>query len=230
MFFFDPTYIFLVMIPTLILSGLAQMYLRGTYSTWSQRANSNDLMGPDTAERIIRRSGLQNVQLELADGELSDHYDPTSHTVRMSPDVAHTNSVASMAIVAHELGHAQQHQEGSAMIAARSFLLPAVQISPTVSYFMIIGGLLIGLSGLAWLGVAVFAISVAFMLLTLPIEFDASRRGLKLLEETGMLATESDRNGARSVLTAAALTYVAAAIGSVLQLLYWGSIVSSSRE
>ena len=230
MFFFDPTYIFLVMIPTLILSGLAQMYLRNTYGTWSQRANSNDLMGPDTAERIIRRSGLQNVQLELADGELSDHYDPTSHTVRMSPDVAHTNSVASMAIVAHELGHAQQHQEGSAMIAARSFLLPAVQISPTVSYVMIIGGLLIGLSGLAWLGVAVFAISVAFMLLTLPIEFDASRRGLKLLEETGMLATDADRNGARSGLTAAALTYVAAAVGSVLQLLYWVSIVSSSRE
>lgn len=225
MFFFDFNYILLVMIPTLLLSGLAQFYLRSTYSTWGNRANQRGLSGPEVARRIMQHAGL-NVSLEVTPGELSDHYDPTSHTVRMSPSVAQTNSVASMAIVAHELGHAQQHQENSPLIAVRSFLLPAVQISPMLSYGMIIGGLLLNIAGLAWLGIAVFAVSVVFMLLTLPVEIDASMRGLRLLRESGLMTDTHDQSGARSVLTAAALTYVAAAVTSILTLLYYISLVN----
>lgn len=225
MLFFDFNYVLMVMLPTLILSGLAQWYLRSTYSTWGNRANARGLSGPEVARRIMQTAGL-NVSLEVTPGELSDHYDPMSHTVRMSPSVAQTNSVASMAIVAHELGHAQQHQENSPLIAARSFLLPAVQISPTLSYGLIIGGLLLNLAGLAWLGVAVFAVSVIFMLLTLPVEIDASMRGLRLLKETGIVTESTDQSGARSVLTAAALTYVAAAVTSIFTLLYYVSLVN----
>lgn len=229
MLFFDPVYIIFVMIPAVILSGVAQFFVRNAYNTWSQRANGSGLSGPEAAQRIMAQAGL-NVTLERTEGQLTDHYDPSSHTVRMSEGVAGTNSVAAMAIVAHELGHAQQHQENSPLIVARTFLLPAVQVSPTLSYGLIFAGLLFGATGLAWLGVLVFGISVLFMVLTLPVEIDASRRGLKLLEQSGLMATAEDRNGSRGVLTAAALTYFAAAVTSILQLVYYASLVMGSRE
>lgn len=225
MFFFDTGYLLMVFIPTLIISGVAQLLVRSAYSKWSKIRNANGYSGPDTARHIMRYAGL-NVGLEGIPQEMGDHYDPRSHIVRMSPGVAGTNSVASMAIVAHELGHAQQHQEGSILIGARNFLLPAVQFSPLLSYGMILAGLFFNLIGLAWLGVAFFGVSVLFMILTLPVEIDASLRGLKLLQESGLIHSEQDRNGARQVLTAAALTYVAAAVTSLLTLLYYVSLVS----
>ena len=226
MFFYDSSYFLLVLIPTVVLSGLAQMYVRSAYSKWQQASNGSNLTGPQVAQRIIQSSNISGVTLETTPGQMSDHYDPRSHTVRMSPDVAQVPSVASMAIMAHELGHAQQHQEASALIAARNFLVPAVQISPMISYGLIMAGLLFGATGLAWIGIGFFGISVVFMLLTLPVEFDASRRGLKLLEQSGLMVQEGDRSGSRQVLQAAALTYVAAAVTSLLQLLYYVSLVS----
>lgn len=226
--FFDPSYMLLVMLPTLVLSGLAQMYVRSAYGKWSQTANGSGLSGPDVARRIMNQANLQ-VGLEATKGELTDHYDPRSHTVRMSYGVASQPSVASMAIVAHELGHAQQHAQNSPLITARNFLLPAVQISPTVSYGLILAGLLLNITGLAWLGVIFFGITVVFMLLTLPVEFDASRRGLRLLQESGLMVREQDQTGARQVLTAAALTYVAAAVTAILQLIYYISLVNRRR-
>lgn len=223
--FFDMSYIIMVVVPTMIISGLAQWYLRNTYSKWSGRANSNNYAGAETARHIMRYANL-NVGLETTPQQLGDHYDPRSHMVRMSPDVATRPSVASMAIVAHELGHAQQHQQGSPLIVARNFLLPAVQFSPTISYGLIFAGLFFNVTGLAWAGIAFFAVSVLFMILTLPVEFDASFRGLKLLDESGLIHGEEERQGARKVLTAAALTYVAAAISSILTLLYYVSLVS----
>lgn len=225
MFYFDPQYMILVLLPTLILSGAAQFFVSRAYSRWSQVRNGGGYTGPEVAQHLMRTENL-NVGLKRTPGELGDHYDPRTHTVAMSPGVAGTSSVAAMAIVAHELGHAQQHQEDSFLITARNFLLPAVQISPTLSYGMILGGLFLGVTGLAWLGVLVFGISVLFMLLTLPVEIDASRRGLSMLQNAGLMSSEQDRSGARQVLTAAALTYVAAAITSVLQLLYFASLVS----
>ncbi len=226
MFFFDIEYILLVIIPAAVLSGLAQMYLRNTYSKWNDVRNSADAAGPEVAKRISRKAGL-DVRLEQSGGgDLSDHYDPSDNSVAMSPDVASRPTVASMAIMAHELGHAEQYKDGSLLIQARSFLLPAVSISPMASYALIFGGLIFQAPGLAWIGVGVFAISVLFMVLTLPVEFDASRRGMKLLTNAGLLADDEERSGAQQVLTAAALTYVAAAITSLLQLLYYVSLVS----
>ena len=223
--FFDSTYMLMVMLPTLIISGLAQWYLRNTYSKWSNTANSNNFAGAETARHIMRHANL-NVSLETTPQELGDHFDPSSEIVRMSPGVAQRPSVASMAIVAHELGHVQQHQEKSPLMTARNFLVPAVQFSPTISYVLILAGLFLGIAGLAWAGIAFFGLSVLFMILTLPVEFDASRRGMKLLEEAGLTRTAEDTKGARQVLTAAAFTYIAAAISSVLTLLYYVSLVS----
>jgi len=224
--FFDTNYLIMVFLPTLIISGLAQFYLRNVYKKWSNIANGNRYLGAETARRIMQVTNVNNVMLETTPQDLGDHYDPTSHTVRMSPGVAGRDSVASMAIVAHELGHAQQHQDGAPLIAARNFLLPAVQFSPTLSYALIFAGLMFNFAGLAWLGVGVFALSVGFMILTLPVEFDASIRGLKLLRQSGLIQIEQDQKGARQVLTAAAFTYIAAAITSVLTLLYYASLVS----
>lgn len=223
--FFDPSYMLLVMLPTLIISGLAQWYLRSTYSKWGDTANSNNFSGSETARHIMRYANL-DVGLETTPQELGDHFDPSTEIVRMSPGVAQRPSVASMAIVAHELGHAQQHQDKSPLMAARNFLVPAVQFSPTISYVLILAGLFLGIAGLAWAGIGFFGLSVLFMILTLPVEFDASRRGMKLLEESGLTRTEEDTKGARQVLTAAAFTYIAAAISSVLTLLYYVSLVS----
>lgn len=223
-FIFDPLYL-LFMIPGIILSVLAQVFVSGAYHRWSQERNSTGLSGPEVARRIMRQAQL-DVGLEVTPQEMGDHYDPTSHTVRMSPGVAQTNSVAAMAIVAHELGHAQQHRDGSLLMSARNFLVPAVQISPMISYGLIVGGLIFGALGLAKLGILFFGVTVLFMLLTLPVEIDASLRGLRLLKDTGLMVYESDREGARAVLTAAALTYVAAAVTALLQMLYFVSLVS----
>jgi Zn-dependent membrane protease YugP len=129
-----------------------------------------------------------------------------------------------MAVTAHELGHVQQYQTGSAMIKARGFLLPALQFSPTISYIAILFGLWFNLNGLLWLGIIFFAIMVLFSLLTLPVEIDASRRGIRLLNEAGLILSEQDSGGSKAVLRAAAMTYLAAAITSILQLLYYISV------
>lgn len=222
---FDPAYIMLVLIPSLVLSLAAQAFVRGAYSKWGRTANSLNISGVDVAQRIMRQKGYE-VRLEGTPGELSDHYDPGSHTVRMSQGVASKPSVAAMAIVAHEFGHVEQHVEKSSLIQMRSFLVPAMRFSPTLAYGLIFAGLIMNVAGLMWLGILFFGVVVFFMLLTLPVEFDASRRGLRLLEETGLLAAEGDRAGARQMLTAAALTYVAAFVSALLTLLYYVSLAS----
>lgn len=227
--FFDSNYLILVMLPTLILSGLAQMFVRSAYAKWGNIQNGLRLNGGQVGERLSRSAGL-GVRFEGVPGELTDHYDPRSHTVRISAGNASRPSVAAMAITAHELGHAQQHQEKSPLIGLRSFLLPAVQFSPTIAYGLIMAGLLLQIGGLAQIGLLFFGVVVIFMILTLPVEIDASLRGLRLLEEHGFMVTEGDRSGARQVLIAAALTYVAAAITAILQLLYWISVVQRSSR
>lgn len=222
--FFDFNYLLWVFLPTMVLSLAVQWYLRSTFAKWSQIRNSSSLSGPQVAQALFSRTNLQAIPLQRIGGQLTDHFDPGENVVRLSDPVATQPSVASMAVTAHELGHVQQYQSRSPLIAARSFLLPAMQFSPTVSYMMIFGGLLLNFTGLIWLGVLVFGVSVLFALLTLPVEIDASRRGLKLLQEAGLLQTQEDAQGARSVLTAAALTYLAALITSVLTLLYYVSL------
>lgn len=228
--FFDMNYLLLVMIPTLIISGAVQAYLSSTYGKWSGVRNGAGVTGAQAAQAIFQRTDLNPVQLIGVPGKLSDHFDPGKNVVGLSQDVAQGTSVASMAVAAHELGHVQQYQQKSPLMALRSFLVPAVRLSPTISYGLIIAGLIFQLAGLAWIGVIVFGISVVFMLVTVPVELNASNRAMKLLTEAGLLTNEDDRRGARSVLTAAGLTYVGAAVTSILQLLYYVSLVQRNNR
>lgn len=223
-------YFLYVLIPTLIISGAVRLYMSNAFGKWGKVRNGSGLTGAQVANAIYQRTGLNPVPLKPIPGTLTDHYDPANNVVGLSQAVGGGNSVVSMAVTAHELGHVQQKQQGSGLMALRQFLVPAVRISPAISYLLIIGGLIFNFLGLAWLGVIVFGVSVIFMLITVPVELDASRRAIKLLEEAGLLVTEDDRSGAKTVLRAAALTYVAAAVTSILTLLYYISLVQRSRR
>jgi Zn-dependent membrane protease YugP len=229
MFYIDPTYFWYVLIPTLLISLGVQIYLRSTFSRWSQMKNSQGMVGPQVAQQLFSRTSLQPIRVGRIRGTMTDHFDPGANVVRLSDPVATKPSVASMAVTAHELGHVQQYQTGSALIKARGFLLPALQFSPTISYIAILFGLWFNMTGLLWLGILFFALMVLFSVLTLPVEIDASRRGTRLLQEAGLMQNESDAKGSRAVLTAAALTYLAAAIASILQLLYYISVANRRR-
>jgi Zn-dependent membrane protease YugP len=224
--YIDPVYFWYVFIPTMLISIGVQVYLRSTFSKWSNVKNSSGFVGPQVAQQLFDRTSLQPISVERIRGSMTDHFDPGANVVRLSDPVATKPSVASMAVTAHELGHVQQYQTGSGLIKVRGFLLPALQFSPTISYIAILFGLWFNMTGLLWLGILFFALMVLFSILTLPVEIDASRRGTKLLQEAGLMQAESDAQGSRAVLTAAALTYLAAAITSILQLLYYVSVAN----
>jgi Zn-dependent membrane protease YugP len=227
--FFDMNYFIFIALPTLLISFLVQMYLRRTYGKWNKVRNANGLTGAQVGEVLFDRTPLDEIVMQVVPGQMTDHFDPRANVVRFSQGTATQPSVAAMAIAAHELGHVQQYQTGSALIKARGFLIPAVQFSPTLSYLYILAGIILNISGLLWLGVFFFGLMVVFSLLTLPVEFDASRRGINLLSEAGLLSSSEDRRGANAVLRAAALTYIAAAVTAVLQLLYYITIANRRR-
>jgi Zn-dependent membrane protease YugP len=226
--YIDPTYMYVFFI-TLIISVGVQLYLKSSFSKWSNVANGSHVTGIDAAKTIFSATSLQAIPVEAISGSMTDHFDPRSNIVRLSDPVRKQPSIASMAIAAHELGHVQQYQTGSAMIKARGFLVPALRFSPTVSYICLLLGFWFNFVGLIWLGIAFFGIMVVFSVLTIPVEFDASRRGLKLLEESGLMITDEDRQGARSILRAAGMTYLAAAVTSIIQLLYYISVANRRR-
>ncbi len=237
MFYLDPLYL-VIFVVTLVISLAAQMYIKSAYGKWSKVANSHNLTGLQVGQELLRDTGLgatyqmssgTGVQFQGIDGNLTDHYDPRTHTVGLSQGVATQPSVASMAIVAHELGHAQQYATKSPLIAARSFLLPAMRVSPMISYGLIMMGLVFNFVNAIYLGIFFFGITVLFSVITLPVEFDASRRAMKLLGEAGLLTSDQDEKGARTVLRAAAATYVAATVKAILQLLYYLSLASRRR-
>lgn len=228
--FFDSNYILLVMLPTLIISGLAQASVRGAYQKWGNIRNSQGVNGQQTAQLLFRSGGVQPVGLEVTGGQLTDHYDPGKGVVRMSQGVALQPSVASMAVAAHELGHVQQHQQNSPLMGLRSMLVPSAQFGPSIGIMLIIIGLMLNATGLATIGLVLFAGAALFTIVTLPVELDASRRALKMLDQTGLLATEQDRDGAKAVLRAAAFTYVAAVATSILTLLYYAMLVFGGRN
>lgn len=219
-FYIDPVYFWYVFIPVLVISIGVQVYLRSSFSKWSQIKNSSGVTGTVAAQILFKQTSLNAIPLEAISGSMTDHFDPANNVVRLSDPVRSQPSVASMAIAAHELGHVQQYQTGSALIKARGALLPALQFSPTISYICVFLGFWFNANNLLWIGILFFGLMVLFSILTLPVEFDASRRGLKLLEEAGLMRSDDDRKGAQTVLRAAGLTYLAAAVTSILQLLY----------
>lgn len=241
-FYFDPLYLLLFVV-TLAISMGAQSYVTSTYRKYSKVRNTTGLTGLQVGEQIIRRTRLgdrmdlgmeaqpegrslqiEGIRFAAARGELGDHYDPRGHTVHLSQGVAMEPSVAAMAIVAHELGHAEQRESNSALMSLRNILVPAIRFSPTIAFICIFIGLILNVLQFFWLGILFYAAMVAFIILDLPIEFDASRRAMRLLTEAGLVHAEQDRSGTQRVLMAAASTYVAAAVTAVLQLLYFISL------
>ena len=227
--FFSPTYL-IYMIPAFILMGLTSWYVKSAYNKWSRVPVQSRLTGAQAAQRLISSGGLVGVQVQGVGGNLTDHYDPRNKTLFLSPGVGNGASVASVAIAAHELGHAQQDAEGYFPLQFRSALVPIVNIGSNLGWILIMIGLFIRWTELAWMGVLVFAGGALFALATLPVEFNASARAKQLLVQTGIIQTEEERRGVNNVLNAAALTYVAGLVTAVLQLLCYASIVGGRRR
>jgi Zn-dependent membrane protease YugP len=214
------------MLPAILLMMLAQWYVSSAYNKWSQVRNGRNITGADAADQLRRAGGLHDVRIEQVGGRLSDHYDPRQKVLRLSAGVAQTPSVAALAIAAHELGHAMQDKENYGPLRFRAALVPVVNVGSYLGWILILLGLFIGITGLAWLGVAVFAGGAVFALATLPVELDASARARRLLTDTGLVISQEERNGVSRVLNAAAWTYVAGLVTAILQLLYYASLVT----
>ena len=215
--YIDWTYIILVL-PAVLFTMWASANVKSTYNKYSRQQNSRGMTGAQAARRVLDANGLQNVAIQQIEGELTDHYDPRNKTLSLSDSVYGSTSVAAVGVAAHECGHAMQYDEEYFPIKIRAAVIPIANIGSALSWPIILLGLFLGATGLMQLGVVLFSLVVVFQLLTLPVEFDASARALRTLRERNMLES-SELTGARKVLTAAALTYVAALLTSILQLL-----------
>ncbi len=229
MFLFSPTYL-MYMIPAFILMGLTSWYVKAAYNKWSKVPAKSRLTGAQAAQRLMSTGSMYGVQIQGVAGQLTDHYDPRNKTLYLSNGVANGTSVAALAIAAHELGHAMQDAEEYFPLKFRSALVPIVNIGSNLGWFLIMIGLFLRFTELAWLGVLIFAGGAVFSLATLPVEFNASSRAKQLLAQTGIIQTDEEIRGVNNVLNAAALTYVAGLITSILQLLYYVTLVGGGRR
>lgn len=217
MFFYDSYYLMLV-VPAIIISLFAQMKVKSTYGKYSQVMSRNGRTATEITRAILDMNGLQNVRIEQVSGSLSDHYDPRTNVIRLSDTVRSDVSVASIGVAAHEAGHAVQYAVGYGPIKARNAFLPVANIGSKLSLPLILLGIIMSFDPLVSIGILLFSFVLVFQLITLPVEFDASRRALKTLSDNGILQGE-EVVGAKKVLSAAAMTYVAAALVSAMQLL-----------
>ena len=218
MLWFDPTYL-LFLLPGLALALWAQFKVKSTFAKFARVPTRNGVTGLVAAQALMQRYGMGDVKVVQISGELTDHYNPQNKSMSLSQSSV-MNSVASVAVVAHELGHAMQDQENYAPLRMRAAIVPAVQIGGWVGPLIMTAGMIFSSANLIWVGIIAFGVTAAFALVTLPVEFDASNRALRMLNETGLLASD-ELGGAHQVLNAAALTYVAAAAQAILQLLYF---------
>jgi Zn-dependent membrane protease YugP len=204
-----------------LLFGLwAQLRVKRTFAKYAQVAPRNGMTGAEAAAAVLRSSGLPNLQIRPIDGHLSDHYDPRNRTLNLSADVGGASSLAALGVAAHEAGHAIQDAKRYAPMRIRQALVPAATIGQSLWFIPVVLGLIMGLTGLVTIGLILFAAIVLFQLVTLPVEFDASRRALVALEGQGLLAAD-EVPGARKVLNAAALTYIAGFVAALGQLIYF---------
>ena len=215
---FDPLY-FLVVGPFLILAAWASWRVRSTFARFQQVGVRSGMTGAEAAAAVARAGG-SDVTIERHQGFLSDHYDPRSRTLRLSPDVHDGRSIAAIAVAAHEAGHSIQHVKGYAWLGLRTQLVPICSIGSNLWMWIFLAGMIFQQPMLVNLGIVVFALVVLFQIVTLPVEFDASNRAKVVLAQTGIVANEAEARGVASVLSAAAMTYVAAALTSVATLIY----------
>lgn len=211
-------YYFVLVLPAVIISLIAQAKVKGTYNKMSRIPNSQRLTGAMAAQRVLSYYGINNVRVEPVGGKLTDHYDPGTNVIRLSSGVYSGTSIAAVGIACHEAGHAAQHAESYAPIKVRNAVLPVANIGSSVGIWLAILGYIMGFTLLVQAGIILFAFVVVFQLVTLPVEFNASSRALRVIDETGMLHGE-EQKGAKKVLTAAAMTYVAALLVSIASLL-----------
>ena len=229
--YFSPLYLILSL-PALLLGLWAQWRVKSAYGKYSRVPAASGMSGAQAARKILDANGLQNVMVERVGGTLSDHYDPRTKTLRLSEGVYGTPSLAAVGIAAHEAGHALQDKVNYGPLALRSAMVPTVQIGSWLGPIIFLVGLFMaGMFGttLAWFGVAIFGATALFSIVTLPVEFDASKRAKQLLVSTGVLAPQ-EMQGVNNVLDAAALTYVAAALQAIMTLMYYGSILLGRRD
>ena len=217
MFYFDYYYLILV-VPALIISLIAQINVKNTYAKMARVANRKHLTGAQAALEVLNSYGINNVRVELGHGKLSDHYDPRSNVIRLSPEVYSGTSIASVGIACHEAGHAAQHAQNYVPIKVRNAILPVANIGSTIGFYLAIFGYFLGYGMLIDIGIILFASVTVFQFVTLPIEFNASRRAIATIQERNLLY-EDEVPQAKKVLTAAAMTYVAALLTSIASLL-----------
>lgn len=226
MVFWDVNY-FLYMIPAALLAFLAQMWMQSAYSSAARQPAP--LSGSAAARKILDQAGLYDVGIEQVGGTLTDHYDPSHRVLRLSPDVFHGRSLAAVGIAAHEAGHAIQHATHYAPLVVRNLAVPLAGFGSSFGVYMLMFGFLLSSKWLAFAGLILFSAVVVFQLINLPVEFDASFRAKRLLQELGMVQ-KSSMGYVHSVLNAAALTYVAGTLQSVMQLLYFLSLMQSRER
>lgn len=210
---------FLLLIPGILLALWAQAKVKSAYATYSQVPSSYRGTAAQAAARILADSGNTQVSVQPTRGQLTDHYDPRSETLNLSEGVYDSSSVAALGIAAHEAGHAMQKKDGYALLNLRSAAVPFVNIGSNLSIPIFIAGIALSVSALQSAGIVLFSLTVLFALITLPVEFDASRRALVMLRTSGIITTPEEEQGVQKVLSAAAMTYVAAAVNALLQLL-----------
>ncbi len=227
MYWYDSTYILVII--AFALSLFASMGVNATFARYKKISSSRGMTGAEAARKILDDNGLYNIGVEHISGNLNDHFDPRSNVIRLSDATYSDSSVAAIGVAAHEAGHAVQHAVGYVPIKVRNAIVPVVNISTQLSMPLFFIGLLLNMMGLAMVGVVLFSAALVFQLVTLPVEFDASHRALKILSASGMLS-ESEIGGARKVLGAAAMTYVAAAAATALQLARLLLLVNRRRD
>ncbi len=217
---FDPLYWMLIG-PTMLFAMWAQMKVKGAFSKYSKIRNSSGISGAEAARQMLCREGVTDCTIEMTQGWLSDHYDPTTRTLRLSPDVYNNSSVAAVGIACHEAGHALQHAQNYGFLGLRSSLVPLAGIGSWLAWPIIFLGMFINSMGLAQIGIIIFSFTVLFQIITLPVEINASSRAKVALATTGIINSHEEIEGVNKVLNAAAMTYVAATIAAVAQLLYF---------
>jgi Zn-dependent membrane protease YugP len=220
MMIFDVTYFWMVMVPGLVISGLASWLVHSAFNRYSEVGTSRGFTGAQAAQRLLDHAGIHDVQVVPTNGFLSDHYNPATKQLALSERVYYSNSVAAVGVATHEAGHAIQHARGYVPLWLRSALVPVAGIGSNFSYILLFIGAAMQMMALVYAGIALFSTVLLFQVITLPVEFDASARAKRLVVETGIIDA-SERTGVDRVLNAAAMTYVAAVITSLLTLIYW---------
>ena len=222
-------YYLMFMLPAIILSLVASIKVKSTFAKYSKVPSHYGLTGAEAAERMLRHAGIYDVRIERVSGFLSDHYDPSTKTLRLSPPVYDSSSVAAIGVACHEAGHAIQHAENYTWLTLRSASVPLVNFGSSASYIIILIGAFASSANLIYLGCALFSLVLFFSIITLPVEWNASARAKEQMLQSGLVGV-SERDGAASVLNAAFLTYVAAAFSSLMTMLYYLMLARGSRR